>query len=154
MFFRRKDRVDSLLRASAIAVLLLGNYDFWFVDLTAHGHWYFPVSLIFVSLVMIRMIDFGGWFVSVACVGACLYCFFVLNDRGLYNNFYGDFFFDEAPKLKAFYGDRQPKILEMDDGIIAFSTHYPCMSGSGLHLDRAAFDAFQRRDLYTLAFSR
>jgi hypothetical protein len=156
-----RDRFSEVLKLSAPAVVLLAAYDFFFVDSTAHGHWYFPVSIVFVSLVVLRLAGErpspgGGaaWLTAGATATVCVYSFFVINGRFNYNTFYGDFFFDEAPKIRAFYAGKPAGILEVDDGIIAFSTHLPCMSGSGLNLDREAFRFYRRGELFRLASAR
>src|SRR5207244_1800874 len=48
----------------------------------------------------------------------------------------------------------EPRFLEIDDGIFAFSTHYPCISGMGLGLDPAAVDSFRRHQLFSVAAAR
>src|SRR4029078_3120156 len=42
------------------------------------------------------------------------------------------FFFEEAPKVRAFYGKTPPHLFELDDGIITFITGFPAMSGARL----------------------
>jgi hypothetical protein len=159
LLLRRRDRFAEVLKLSGPAVILLAAYDLLFVDLPSHGHWYFPVSIVFVSLVVMRVIGerpsgLGAWLVAGTATVLCLYSFFSINRRFNYNTFYSDFFFNEAPKIREFYAGKKVGIVEVDDGIIAFSTHVPCMSGSGLNLDREAFDAYRRRELYRVAFAR
>jgi hypothetical protein len=159
LLLARGDRFAEVLKLSAPAVVLLAAYDLLFVDLPAHGHWYFPVSIVFVSLVVLRLLGerpagLGAWLTGGAATLLCIYCFFTVNRRFNYNTRYADFFFDEAPKIRAFYAGKQAGIVEVDDGIIAFSTHIPCMSGSGLNLDRQAFHAYRRRELFPLAVAR
>jgi hypothetical protein len=159
LLWRKRDRFDEVLLLSAPAVVLLAGYDMWFVDLPAHGHWYFPVSALFMSLAVFRALGERprgrlGWAVGAVAAATCLIVFFTINRRLDVNTNYARFYYEEGPKLVAHYRDNKPSILELDDGIIAFSTHFPCMSGSGLHLDREGFAAYLRRDLYSLAHAR
>ena len=106
--FRRRDRFDELLLLCAPAVLALFAYDFLFVDLVAHGHWYFPVSTLFMSLAVLRAVGERPravpWarVIVAACAALCVVAFVELNGRLGYGAAYADFYFDVAPKVREF----------------------------------------------------
>jgi hypothetical protein len=166
-------RHDVFLALAALGVLLLGAYDIFFVGWFAQGHWYFPVSTLFVSLAVFsvaapleRRIScawrkrgagrsvrtaFAAW---LAVCAASVVIVFVLFHRQLgYHRNYADFYFVEAPKLCARYGSTMPKFIEGDDGIIAYSLGAPTMS-TGMGLDPAGAAAMLGGDLLGLALTR
>ena len=50
----------------------------------------------------------------------------------------------------AHYGDSPPRLIEYDDGIVAYATGFPTMSGLGLTLDREAHEAMEIGDFHRL----
>jgi len=71
-----------------------------------------------------------------------------------YHQRYYAFFATEAPKLRAQFAGAPPKLLEYDDGIVAWATDFPTMSATGLGLDPEAARALQRGDLLKIASAR
>lgn len=146
-------RIQALVLSTAASVLGLFAYDYLFVPARNQGHWYFPVSHLFVSLVLIEGLravmgesarmrsvavnaTIGGGIALVSIAG-----YEQKLAQGDQVSSMARFFFDEAPKVRAFYGDHPPRLFEFDDGIITFSTGLPAMSGMGLAIDRDAIPA-------------
>lgn len=157
----RRNRLDRVLAVTALFVLALAGYNLFFVGLGAQGHWYFPVSILFVSLafcqVMGRQFDLRHGhsmilrFVLVVVVA--VFFVFIFRDPD-YNSHYARFYLEEAPKVRAFYGENTPRIIEVDDGIIGFATGFPTMAGFGFALDQQAAACKQAGMLLPLAYSR
>jgi hypothetical protein len=139
------------------------------------GHWYFPVATLFVSMAALSLLAplerrlaqllwpapdravrylrwcSAGWLgVATACVVAV----FVHFHRQLdYHRNYADFYFEEAPRVRAHYGNDTPQFLEADDGIVAYSLGYPTMSNS-MGLDPAGAASAKAGNLLPLALER
>lgn len=163
----RVNLYDQLLIATALGVTSLGLYGFLFVRWWAQGHWYFPVSILFVSLVVIRLLQglrLDGWlkrknyrlavWLSVWTAMTLLY-FAKFHRQTDYHAMYARFFYEEAPRIRAYYEDRgdSPKLLSDDDGIVAFATGFPTMS-TGLALDSEGVRHRQAGKLFELAQKR
>lgn len=150
-----------LLDGLAIGTMLLAAYGYWFVPLVHQWHWYYPVSALFVGLLVARAID---RFVpstsriarplAVAIAVATVFVFVKMHRQPDYHRLYADFYFDEGPALRAHYEGREPRIVEFDDGIVAFTTGFPTMSGLGLNLDPEAAAAYRAKKLLPLALGR
>jgi hypothetical protein len=169
-------RYDVFLASLAPGVVLLALYNILFVQWFYQGHWYFPASTLFVSLAFFslaapleakiarsladlaeRLGKIPAAVLSAAWLAACAACvvfIFAHFHRQLgYHQKLADFYFDEAPKVRAYYGDPMPKFLEDDDGIIAYSLGAPTMS-MGLGLDPEGAAALSHGDLLELALER
>jgi hypothetical protein len=140
------DRFLALLFPGVVALAL---YNDLFVELFEQGQWYFPVSTLYVSLVALRMLDAtaaarrlrDGRGVSLACLAACAAVslfVFLRYQRISRNERLAQVYYDVAPRIRAHYGDHPPRLFEVADGIIAFSTGFPTMSGKGYLLDPEA----------------
>lgn len=161
-----RDRIDAMLCWTAAAVLVLGTYNTLFVLLVHTGPWYFPISALFVSLAFVtsleRVLDqrrlLGSTraralvLAGVTVVSAAY--FFRAHHRSSYLADQAQFYYDEAPAIRAYFGDAPPKLVEFDDGIVTFATHFPALSGFGLALDHEAIEAKRRGELMTLALAR
>lgn len=153
--------VDRFLGATAIGVLVLGAYDGLFVRPLAQGHWYLPVSIVFVSLVPLRLL--AGTLcaprvtalalATATCVVASLGFFLLLHRHRDYHAAYATFYWEQAPRIRRYYADSSPGFLEFDDGIVAFSLDLPTMS-SDLALDPEAARARREGRLFRLALER
>lgn len=154
------DSYSEFLRLTAAGVITLGSYDFLFVKTFAMGHWYTPVSILFVSLVLLEATSKvekhheTSIFQIVVWAALSIVVFLTLQRRPTYHRLYADFYFIEAPAVRAYYGSAVPKLVEYDDGIIAFGTHFPALSGTGLELDQQASEWFRSGRLDELAFQR
>jgi len=153
-------RREQLLLATGAAVTALALYNQLFVALYHQGHWYVPLSTTFCSLVVISVVDRvrtpawlgAAWLVTVSA--ASIGCFVHLVRHPGYHSRYADFYFDQAPRLRAFYGAQQPCFFEADDGIFAYATRYPSLSGTGLNLDAEGAQALKQGRLIPLAVER
>ncbi len=161
---REGDRFDGLLRSCAPAVVVLGAYNFFFVNVWSQGHWYFPLSSLWVSLVAARAIDrrFGNLFASARAYGAwalgwsalAVFYFLTLHRQLDYQARFAQFFYEEGPRVRAHYGEKPPRLLSFDDGIVAYTTGFPTMSGTGNALDVDAYVARREHRLLRLSVER
>jgi hypothetical protein len=167
-------RYHLFLAFVAPGVVLLAAYNVLFVQWWNQGHWYFPASTLYVSLVALALAPpvearlfawfgprLGGWVQSRAVLGAwlatcavCLGVVFVNFHRRLdYHRNYADFYLLEAPRVREHYGTTTPQLVEHDDGIVAYSLRYPTMS-SGMGLDPEGASALRSGHLLELALKR
>lgn len=159
----RNSRIDYCLLMAAIGVVFINGYNILYVDMWGQGNWYYPVSTLFPSLVVLRVVQKSGvrlpegrirQYAVMACALLVVVGFLALHRKPDYHQNYADFYYEEAPRIHQHYGDRIPQIVEVDDGIIAFSLGYPTMSGLGFCLDRQAALAKRRGQLFPLAHRR
>jgi hypothetical protein len=166
-------RYHTFLAVVAPGVVLLALYDILFVRWLDQGHWYFPVSTLFVSMAAFSVsapleewvaawlrarlgrsgprsarVLSGVWL--AACTGSVIAVFVHFHRQLDYHRNYADFYFAEAAKVRARYGPDMPKFLELDDGIVAYSLKASTMS-TGMGVDPAAADALRHGDLLTIA---
>lgn len=153
------DDFDKFLLSTGGGVLLLAFYNFFFVA-RGQGHWYYPVSIMYTALAFISIADryfktdmLKPWKI-IACTLVCLTVFLFLHRRPAYHEKYSNFYFNEAEALRNYYQSNFPKIIEYDDGIIAFSTGFPAMSGFGYTLDKEAAIQMRKGNLIELALER
>ena len=161
---RPADRWDSFLLQVGFGVLILGAYNWFFVLIVHQGHWYFPVSCVFVSLALFRLLSLprfvaswelpARWAGAVAITAFCVFFFLTFHRKPAYHENYADFCLQEAPRLKEAYRGKEPKLLSLDDGVIAYCTGFPSMSGMGLALDPPAARAYKQGKLGPLAVAR
>jgi hypothetical protein len=152
---------DRFLALTAVGVLALGSYNLLFAEASVQGHWYFPVSTLFVSLVLVNLVERVPWspplalqaVAALAMIAGSIVCFTQLHRRAAYHSRWADFYWNEAPRVQAHYGGRRPKLVEFDDGIVNFSLDFRAMSHA-LMLDPAGVKAYQQQRLLPLAVSR
>ena len=157
--FRRKiDDLGWFWWMSATSALFIGFYNFLFVPTLDQGHWYFPVSILFVAIFTVYMLERllpqrFSYTASLILVGlVSLFFLFVYHDP-TYNQRYV-WFYDEAEYIRAYYDGSMPELIEYDDGIIAYTTGFQTLAGFGFCLDKEAFQALQENRLLDLAFNR
>jgi hypothetical protein len=157
-----------LLIATAVGTILLCSYNLLFVGIAEQGHWYVPVPTLFVSLAVFHAVGDQRWLawleasprrtclLLVGSMAVCAVYFVGLHRQPDYHRRYASFYFDHAPRLVQFYRERgaEPRLFEADDGIVAFATGYPALSGTGLALDREGYDYYLRGKLGDLALAR
>jgi hypothetical protein len=141
-------------------VLLKAGYNIFFVDLWAQGHWYFPVSIMICNLVVVL---FLAPFVNRFRLSAALAVFITAM---LTANHFIDVKRNFRPPSFDFWLNRDnitqsirrvyngAGIVEISDGIFSYATSIPTMSGLGLALDRAAYDAKKRGEFLSIAHDR
>ena len=162
---KRHSQLDFALAVTAFFVLLLGLYNGLFVGLSCQGHWYFPVSVLFVSVFTIQAlcgfvppvsvptkrtwIALAG--LSIMVAGASSY-YWINQHLASYSTF----FRDEVEPLREHYKGQSVKLLEYEDGLLCYATGFQAMSGTLLMADEEAVDHVmrQRRSLLTLAYAR
>lgn len=160
-------RYEQFLIFTAWSVLGLFLYDFLFVKPFDQGFWYTPVSVLFVSLVVLHAVGrmpwhdrltrsrWGGVTVAgVVAVAALGFHAVVFDDPG--GQAYAHFYYDLAPQARAHYDADPPKLLSNDDGIVAFALGYPTMNAIGVMLDAEAARLARRNylNLFELAYAR
>jgi hypothetical protein len=140
-----------VLLLTAAGILCLTGYNFLFVFFFSLGHWYVPVSTVFPTLLCLFGIEraraawrLGApapastrWRWALPVVGAALAgaLFIPLHRSPGYHLRYANFAIEEAPRLRASLAGQNPKIIDCDDGIVAYASEFPTMSGTGLGLD-------------------
>ncbi|HNZ01966.1 MAG TPA: hypothetical protein PKJ34_12190 [Anaerolineaceae bacterium] len=158
--FRRLDDESLVWSGTSLFVILLASYNFFYVPTLDQGHWYFPISILFMSMWVIKLashirinpgwiklavpillLAFNAWFYM------CIYHDPTLNARNVW-------FFQEASNLKSHYQGRDVRLLEYDDGIIAYTTGFNAMSALGFCLDPQAQQALHDKTLFDLAYDR
>jgi hypothetical protein len=160
---RSRQSSDPLARPLALCagfVLGLAAYDFVFVGLGHQGHWYFPVSIPLTSLFALSLLETsrahdGPRQVLVAAgasAGALLFFASVYHDPG--RNAHYARFYDARAELQEHFATAPPKLVEYDDGIIAFSTGFPALSGLGFTADAEAVPWLERRRILWLGYRR
>ncbi len=153
---------DLALAFTASLTLLLVAYDLCFVPRMEQGHWYLPISTCLVTLAAIRGLDAWGpsrraqsspW--SALPITFLVLSFFAWAHWGSERHArYVEFFEIEAPLAREHYGTSPPSLVELDDGIITWSTGFPALSGIGYTLDREAAEHLERGSLLSLAHQR
>jgi hypothetical protein len=149
---RRPDAWQGFLLAAGAGALVLAAYNFCYVDIASSGQWYYPVSTLLVTLIVMDAVRLR---VPIGVLALLSIAAFTLLHRRLdYHERYSHFYLVEASAVRAHYGTAPPKFIELDDGIFAFSTGFPTLSGLGIMLDLEAYRALQRGELGRLAMER
>jgi hypothetical protein len=127
-------RYDAFLACVAPGVVLLALYNLLFVDWFFQGHWYFPVSVLFVSLAALSVaapLEQAAWAriapllerrmerampaITAAWLLVCLVSvanvFTRFHRQTGYHQRFAEFYFTEAPKVRAHYGAEMPGFL-------------------------------------------
>jgi hypothetical protein len=164
--------LSQALAATALGVLVLHGYNFFFVRIEHQGNWYYPVSILFVSMVALQAAErVRPWVrehlgiarvrsqrVEISLCGALALlgvAFHLRFDRVPgYHDAYASFYFEEAPRVRAAFAANPPRLLELDDGIVAYATGFQAMSATGSGLDLDAARAFEQGKLVPLALAR
>jgi len=154
--------MDLFLVKMAPGVVLLGLYDLLYVH--GVGHWYFPVSTLYVSLTSLSLLQALTRRVrftvprklGAACALAIgvVALFVRFHHKPDYHRKFADFYWETAPRVRQALGDKLPKLIEVDDGIIAYSLRVPSMSGIGYVLDAEAQRAKRAGRLVDVAYHR
>ncbi len=158
---RRHDGLTVPLIICAGFVLALAGYNVLFVHIGHHGHWYFPVSVLLTTILALYIWEQQrpirkrvSQFVLAGASVAIVVTFFAV---GFYDADYNTRYrrmFEARAEIAAYFGPEQPKMIEYDDGIVAFTTGYPTMSGLGFTLDGEALPWKERGLLLWLAYDR
>jgi hypothetical protein len=154
----RMTPVERMFVITAVFVLLLGLYDFLVVPTLDQGHWYFPISILFSSLFIFHLFDLSPRLAlldskpaAVAFALAAVLVFLQLYPGGeRFGKLYRNFVRREVPLLTRHYGANDPKILSLDDGIVAYGTGWPVMTWRGFMLDAESIEYYRRPELSLL----
>lgn len=158
---QRHDLLTVPLSICSGFVVGLAAYNFLFVPLSHQGHWYFPVSVLLITILPLyfweryRPISWRTAEVVLAGASAALVLLFfsaVYQDPD-YNARYQTMF-ESRSQIRSHFGSEEPRIIEYDDGIVAFTTGYPAMSGLGFSLDSEAVAWMEEAPLLWLAYDR
>lgn len=166
LFKRRQSPLGMVLAITALFILIMGLYEWLYVPLGDQGSWYFPISVPFLSLLIIYFLNnriakradanvsrMAYVWLSIACVFVLWY-FATIFGTSNYQQYYAKFYMDTAQRMLKNYPGQELKIVEFDDGIIGFATDYPTLSGFGFTLDVEGVKAKSSRKLLALAYSR
>jgi hypothetical protein len=136
---------------TAVGVVVLAAYNVLYVPPFNIGRWYFPVSMLFGSLVLIDAASVIplptnlAWLrspfaraLALGTVSACVLSLYVSYRSPGSGGKAAQFYYEEAPRIAAAYAGSIPPLVELDDGIVAFATGAKSLSGWGLVLDREA----------------
>jgi len=155
--FTLGSRLDQFWLITAGMVVILSTYNFLFVPTLDQGHWYFPISILFVTLVLVDWLpeisNNHARMISLAVLATMILLFYY----GIYHNAsrnqrFADFY-NHQSEVQAFY-EVPPKIIEYDDGIISYATGFPALSGFGFVLDKETAEALKQGQLLDLAYDR
>jgi hypothetical protein len=80
--------------------------------------------------------------------------FLRLHRHADYHARFSQFFFDEAPLVRARFAGNPPKLLEFDDGIVSWATGFDATSAWGPGLDVEGALALKRGNLFDVADER
>lgn len=147
---RSMTRLDAAFASTSGFIVLDAAYNYFYVPIFNQGQWYYPVSILFMSLVPVYIVGrwierrslsdrAGRWsLIGAASVAAFIIFYFGWVYRPWVHPGYTrlvTFMNEDVPGIKRYYADAKPKLIEIDDGIIAYMTDYPTMSGTGYTFD-------------------
>ncbi len=168
-----------LIYTYCIYVSLKGSYNIINVSPYHQGHWYFPLSIMVFNLIITMCIHsiFKNCNISeetysikiiksnnltkLVPLTLLIYIIFISNSflnykiNSSYNYQYYNFWKNRNEilhNLQSIYPEN--KILEFDDGIIAYSLGLKTMSGLGFALDQEAFIAKNKGRLLDISYNR
>jgi len=149
-----------------VYVLLKAAYNFCCVRLWHQGHWYYPVSILVFSWIVADAASglLQGRPQRVRRVVGAAAALLVLVQANAFADqkrrgeaaLASYDFWRRGREIDAALESRCPGcgIVELDDGILAYSLRRPVMSGLGLALDREGFAALRGGELLSLAHAR
>ncbi len=160
--------VPTVLWFFSLYAVLKSLYNFVLVPLWHQGHWYFPLNIFVFNLLLIvylqRLVVSKNLFSvrlkywpMLVCLGIVLINANAFADQKRTTSYNEDFAYLWAERARITQ-DLKPVVtggfLEFDDGVIAYSTNLPAMSGLGFALDKEGFEAKKRGELLDLAYRR
>jgi hypothetical protein len=151
-------------------VVIKAAYNFAFVGLWHQGHWYYPVSIMVFNLLLAAFLgeeiarrvpqarrSRHGW-IAAACfvflaVSGATHSSIKGESRAHRANYE---LWTHREELDRALAERCPGcgLLSFDDGIFAYASSIPTLSGTGFMLDREAFEAKREARLLPLAYER
>lgn len=157
--------LDLVFLVTAVFTVVTGLYHLLLVPTLAQGHWYFPVSALFLTWFLVDRLDhprlrpfLDGWPAAAAAVALTVWIFLTAyaGSQAWGPGLYARLLTTEGAALRDHYGDETPHVLSYEDGILAYATGWPVMTGRGYLLDREAVGVFRddERSLFRLALDR
>jgi len=154
-------RFDAFLLGTSVGVIGLALYDGLFVPWGAQGHWYFPVSTVFVSVYAMRLwarrarpASLRGAAVTGGLAAAfALSLFLDLQRHEDHHAKYAVFCEEHAEAIRERFGPDTP-MIEFDDGVVGYCTGMPTIPASGLGADPEAARRIHEGGLFPLAAER
>lgn len=159
----QKAKIQLLLNAINVYVIVKSLYLLFFVDFWLHGQWYFYNQIILMNIyiailiylkfsVIIRNHAFNiTSFVLILLITNMIFFKTVtgIEDSNQLNKY-------DYNRINKLISDKIPdgKIIEMDDGIIAFSCDNSCLSGFCLAGDKLLYEKFKKDKLLEEAYRR
>lgn len=156
---RFKDAFSSYMQATAVGVLTLCTTVFLFTRVPAYGSWSLPVPVFFLTLAPLSIVasrarpqrGFAIVLGAELCLGLAV--FWTLHRQPEYHEAYRRFYLGRKA-ITNFYRERKPRIIEYDDGIIGFATHFPTLAAFNLATDKTLYEAINQNALLALARER
>lgn len=143
-------------------VVIKALYNLFFVNFWDQGHWYFALNIIITNILIGETIQKF----KTNKIPSFLAVTSVLIISIIFTNFYMEKFRFKENKYYEFWQRRHKiekqiseiydgkGIIEFDDGIIAWSLNCPTISGTGLNLDKEAFEYYKKGEFLDLAVKR
>ncbi len=163
-FFRRPTTPADARWARCMAILsvftlILSSYDFFFVPLIAHGHWYVPATVVFASIYLLDLLDGRlpvrldtRWLAGLSAAVAVVFYIGVFAQGKVHQRY--EVFLEHGPGEIQAASLAPSKIVEYDDGIISYVAGWPALSGFGFAIDSDGLEAFRNATLLDLAYER
>ena len=157
----------TIISALAVYMIIKGGYNFVLVYLMGQGHWYYSISIMLFNLMMgivivvpLRNISSQSqriWISIAAFLLVILMGNVFINNKiqSKYNVGYYELWL-QSEKVNSLLKETAPdiKLVEYDDGIIAYLLNLPVMNGFGFTLDKEAMQAQTEGHLLNLAYER
>jgi hypothetical protein len=155
---RGEDELSRFLAATAVGVLILCGAVFLFTDARSYGSWSLPVPVLFVSLVGLHLLAGrapcrGARLALAISTAAVLAVFLTLHRQPEHHERYRRMYFSRDAIVAAL-GARHPRLVEVDDGIVGFTTRFPTLSGLGFAADKELRLAIREGRVLQLARAR
>jgi hypothetical protein len=165
----RVNKIIYLLSLFSVYILAKTIYNFVFVNIWNQAHWYFPISIVMINIIVAVFVSKYIKSTKLLFIGALLFIFLISNQ---YANLLGSGWDTKYLNLREQNGinitffDNRARILdslkhinfgkgviEFDDGIISYSLKIPAISGFGFCIDKEAHDSLKNGKLLELASS-
>lgn len=157
----------TIISALAVYMIIKGGYNFVLVYLMGQGHWYYSISIMLFNLMVgivivvpLRNISSQSqriWISVAAFLLVILMGNVFINNKiqSKYNVGYYELWL-QSEKVNSLLKETDPdiKLVEYDDGIIAYLLNFPVMNGFGFTLDKEAMQAQTEGSLLKLAYER
>lgn len=162
-FEDKNPRWITFLRILKYYVLFKSIYILFFVDIWQQGYWYFYNQVIIFNILLALTIKLYlpkitvnkiFYTLVIAVIIYFSHSYFLNYERNVLET--GKLNKSNVERINYLLANALPtgKIIEMDDGIIAFSSNNECLSGFGLCLDKEGYNAYKNNNLLELAYKR